>query len=306
MLKQEVRSRHTGRFDLQRKVVAHMTVDSWRNVPHVSYLYEPDITDFYEKFRALAQEERYLKQGLSLNTIMLRIIIEGLKSAPRLNALIEYHHRTGEGALQVCDDINISVPWLLSDGRMITPVICNSESMTLAELSEAVSELGQKIVRTDIDGLLEQAAAADTLKELKRGNLGVIPRILANLHRIGGIVGKGKRNDQNVPEDERLAVKDLTSGTVTVSNIGSLYREQKGCFGLLEIIPPQIFAIGLGAVTEKPGIYVDDDGHKAIGIRKTLPMCLVFDHRAADFNALVPFVKQLDGIFAKPDSADNW
>lgn len=47
-----------------------------------------------------------------------------------------------------------------------------------------------------------------------------------------------------------MSEQNLISGTVTISNIGSLYREQEGYFGLLEIIPQQVFVIGLGAVQE--------------------------------------------------------
>ena len=95
-------------------------------------------------------------------------------------------------------------------------------------------------------------------------------------------------------------------GTVTISNIGSLYREQHGYFGLLEVVPPQVLAVGISAVQEKPGVFIDENGNKGIGIRKYLPMCLAFDHRAVDFDTLVPFLKKLDEIFADPLVIDQW
>ena len=30
-------------------------------------------------------------------------------------------------------------------------------------------------------------------------------------------------------------------------------------------------------------------------------MCLAFDHRAIDFNSVIPFIKRVDDIFANPD-----
>jgi pyruvate dehydrogenase E2 component (dihydrolipoamide acetyltransferase) len=103
-----------------------------------------------------------------------------------------------------------------------------------------------------------------------------------------------------------LTDDNLTCSTVTVSNIGALYKEQRGNFSLLEIVPPQIFAVGLGAIQEKLGIFIGENGEKEIGIRNTLPMCLVFDHRAVDLDALVPFLKELDAIFEKPEVIHNW
>lgn len=57
------------RFDMQRRVVSHMTSKSWTNVSHVSYLYEPDITDFYQEFLALSNGKARMGQKLSFNTV---------------------------------------------------------------------------------------------------------------------------------------------------------------------------------------------------------------------------------------------
>ena len=295
-------------FDLQRRVVSHMTSQSWQNIPHVSFLYEPDITGFYEEYRAFAEEKSRAGLKLSFNTVMLRTIVEGLKAAPELNSVISYQHKKGEGTLQTRDDINICIPWLLPDRRMITPVISHAESKNLDDLSRAVAETAERIRNTNVDELLYQAVFSDTIAELKRFHLGILRRIIASkisFHRVSGLSGKAKSNYYKIPESNRLSNENLVSGTVTVSNIGSLYQAQRGCFALLEIIPPQIFAVGLGAVQEKPGVY-SEEGEKKVGIRKTLPMCLVFDHRATDFSSLIPFLKTLDGIFAEPSVLRGW
>ncbi len=296
-------------FDLQRRVVSHMVAESWRNVPHVSYLYEPDVTDFCQEYEALAQNRKEHGRRISLNTMLLKVIVEGVRESPELNAKISYNHRKGEGALRQQGSVNITVPWLLPDGRMITPVVQHVDAMTLDELSDSIARLGDRISHTNVDELLYRAVVHDTLQELGRLHLNVLGRIIASkvsFHRVKGLSGKEKEQYYQIPESERLTDRDLTCGTMTVSNIGSLYREQKGCFGLLEIIPPQVFVVGLGAILDRPGVYQTSQGEKAIGIRKILPMCLVFDHRAVDFNALVPFLRKLDGIFADPSVIQSW
>ena len=75
---------------------------------------------------------------------------------------------------------------------------------------------------------------------------------------------------------------------------------------LLEILPPQVFAVGISALQEKPGVYTDQRGEKAIGVRRYLPMCLAFDHRVMDFSGLVPFLKRMDEIFASPAEIGTW
>lgn len=297
------------KFDLQRRVVAHMTTSSWQNIPHVSYIYEPDITDFYNKFTELAKERNNVGYKITFNTIMIKVIIEGLLMAPDLNSYIEYNHKKTEGLTHILDEINVSIPWLLSDGKMITPAITNAEKMSLNDISDYILNLSKKIEKTNIDEMLYRAAFTDTVNELKKFNLSIMRRVLASQitrYRIKSLVGKEKEDYYKIPENERLTEKDIRSGTVTVSNIGSLYKEQRGFFALLEIIPPQVFAIGLGSVQERPGVYVRENGNKEIGIRKILPMCLAFDHRAVDFSSIVPFLKRLDEIFAKPDVINKW
>ena len=235
---------------------------------------------------------------------MLKVIIEGLKSAPLLNATITYNYKKVKGTLNVCQDINISVPWTLPDGRMITPIIFNTQNMTLNDLSNEILKLDKKIGNTNIDEMFYRAAVSDTFTELKKFNLSVLLRIF-DLNQ-PGLKGKEKEEYYKISNNDRLTENDLIDGSVTVSNIGSLYKEQKGAFSILEIIPPQIFAVGLSAIQEKPGVYICEDGHKEIGIRKTMPMCLVFDHRAVDFNALVPFLKRLDEFFKYPNEIHSW
>lgn len=296
-------------FSLQRRVVSHMTTKSWADIPHVTYLYEPDITEFIQEYLSLVNEKSQAGRKLTLNTIILRTIIEGLKVAPQLNAAVSYNAKKGEGWLKVFDKINICLPWILSNGSMITPVLENAESKNLDELIDEVNRLADKINNTNVDELLYQAAFSDTVEELRRHNLGIFRRIIASkisFHPLRGLSGKAKKQYYNIPVKDRITEDNLLKGTVTVSNIGSLYKGLKGQFGLLEIIPPQVFSIGVGAVQEKPGVYLSETGEKLIGIRKTLPMCLAFDHRAVDFSALIPFLKTLDGIFIKPELIRNW
>lgn len=296
-------------FDTQRRIVSHMTTQSWLDIPHVSYLYEPDITDFFQEYVQLSAKRSAHEPKLSFNTIMMYAIIRGLEKAPKLNSVISYNHKKAEGKLTVRNDVNICLPWLLPDGRMFTPVLHRMEAVTLSGLCGLMAELGEKVKNTNIDELLYQAVVSDTIGELKRFNLGVLRRILASkvsFHRIKGLSKNERIKYNKIPVQNRLISSDLSDGTITISNIGSLYKEQKGYFGLLEIIPPQAFAIGLGAVQEKPGIYRDCNGKKSIGIRKVLPMCLVFDHRAIDFSDLVPFLKELDKKFSTSGIISEW
>ncbi|MBL4936850.1 2-oxo acid dehydrogenase subunit E2 [Clostridium sp. YIM B02515] len=305
----KIRIRKSERFNLQRRVVAHMTSTSWKSVPHVSYVYEPDITDFYSEFIQLAKERKNTGFKITFNTVMIKVIVEGLLVAPDLNSYVEYNHKKAEGMTHILGEINVSIPWLLPDGKMITPSIPNAGKMSLNDISDYILNLSKRIEKTNVDEMLYRAAFDDAVNELKKFHLSILRRIIASQvtrHKVRRRKGKEKEDYYKIPENERLTEKDIMSGTVTVSNIGSLYKQQRGFFALLEIIPPQVLAIGLGSVQERPGIYVNENGNKEIGIRKILPMCLAFDHRAVDFSSIIPFLKRLDEIFAKPDIIHKW
>ncbi|MDS0524868.1 2-oxo acid dehydrogenase subunit E2 [Clostridium sp. SHJSY1] len=305
MKNKEIKIRMSNNFTLQRRVISHMTLLSWQTIPHVSYVYEADITDFYKEFVYFSKKN--LK--VSFNTIMIKVIVEGLLKSPKLNSHVEYNPKKTAGTIHILDEINISLPWLLSNGTMITPCLINAEKMSLKELSIYMSTLSNRIEKTNVDEMLYKAVYNDTIHELKKLNWGIFRRVLASKigkNKVAGLKNEEKQKYYSIPENERLTEDNIMKGTVTISNIGSLYKEQKGFFTLLEIIPPQVFAIGIGAIQEKPGVFLDINGQKEIGIRKILPMCLAFDHRAIDFNDIIPFIKTLDKTFETPNIIKNW
>lgn len=273
---------NTEKFSVERKLISYMTTKSWQRIPHVSYMYEPDVTDFIDEFRKLKAEDDLFK-NVSINSLMLKVFSEGLKFAPKLNAHISYNQSTGEGEIRTIKDINVNMPWILPNGKMMTISINNIEEMSLYEINKYIKEdLGQKISNMDSKSLSK--SFSDKI------NFNTIDSIISGERKIS--------EDNNGENKSKLP---LEIGTITISNIGSTYRDQRGAITLLDIIPPQVCVIGFGAILEKPGVYIDENGEKAIGIRKTLPICLAFDHRALDFGEIIPFMKKLDSIFENPN-----
>ncbi len=258
-------------MDVQRRMVAYKTTQAWNEIPHVSFIYEPDITDFYHLFLELREKFRQEKESLSINTIMLKAVVEGLKKAPALNARLTYEAGNSSGKMEILDEISVDIPWLLPDGKMITLTAFDLKEKTLREISSQIADMHGKVEKTDFDLLLKAAVTGKT----------------------------------DALAEDGFFPKDVAEGSVTVSNLGSICQVS-GSVALLEILPPQVFAIGISAIQEKPGVFVGSMGEKEIGIRKYIPMCLAFDHRAFDFGDIVPFIRRLDGIFQKPAEIFSW
>lgn len=294
-----------SRFGIQRKIVANMTSESWRSIPHVSYIFEPDLTSFVEKYKEFDTNLQKEGKHVTLNTVMIKAICEGLKAAPQLNAHIHFEPKLVRGKVTTFDQIDISMPWILPDGRMMTITMKDMGNRSLGNMTEYMAETAKKIEKTDLNEAMYQVSMHDTFEKLAKGKfLQVGQRLFGSLtnkkHRVKHLTGEAKKAYDAIPDSEKLTVSDLQQGTITISNIGSITRGHDGHVGLLMIIPPQVCAIAVGAVTKKP-VVVSKDGKDEIEIRTTVPLDICFDHRVLDFGEVKPFIDALQNIFDNPD-----
>lgn len=297
----------TIHFGIQRKIVANMTTESWQNIPHCTYVYEADVTAFMQACRR--RNAQHTKKA-TLNTILLKVICEGLKAAPILNSHLSFQRRLVRGRIQTFQNIDISMPMILQNGEMMTVKLTDCGNKSIDELTDSVADIRRRAENTDFGEAMYDVSLQNTLDGLRHGRvLQAAARLIGSKtgsHRVHTLSGAAKRAYYAVPESERLTAKDLEQGTVTVSNLGSVYRAQTGQCALLEIIPPQVAAFAIGAVQERPAVVHWADGTKEIGVRSILPITIAFDHRVCDFGDVAPFLKRLDEIFADPSVVQNW
>lgn len=300
---------NTIHFGIQRKIVANMTSESWETIPHVTYMYEPDVTEFMKEYRKL-NLDRSSKDKITVNTLMLKVISEGLKAAPVMNSHIRFNRKLVRGEINTFEDINISMPMILPNGEMMTVNLHNFESKNLDEMTEYIHDVARRAENSDLNEAMFEVSLDNTLTALKAGKIKqTLYRLIGSKtgkHKVKTLHGEAKRAYESIPATERLTKHDIEQGTVTVSNIGSTYRGQRGATALLEIIPPQVCAFAVGAVQDKPVVITDALGNKKIEARQVLPLCIAFDHRALDFGDVVPFLQKLDYIFENPKIMHTW
>jgi pyruvate dehydrogenase E2 component (dihydrolipoamide acetyltransferase) len=290
-------------FDIRQKVVSTSTSLGW-TAPHVSYVYEADATELMMEFDTLIPNKT-TDNEITLNTILMMIIIAGVKAAPCVNAHVFYNKWLSSGSIKIIDRIDINMPVLLPDKRMITVKLPDCGNKSLAEIAFCFNRLMNKLKNTNIDIALLNVGWEDTIKKLKQGN------ILNPMGRILGLkIGKNKlkriskheRDAYNKTSKEtRLGNDDLNMGTITISNLGSAVRGTNGFPALIDLVCPQVMAIGIGALQEKPVMY-----NSQIAQRKIIPFCIVFDHRALDFGDVAVLIKKMDSIFRNPDIIHTW
>lgn len=286
------------RFDLQRKIVANMTSESWETIPHAGVVYEPDVTEFMARYKELKSQGKL--EGISINTLMLRVIVEGLKACPALNGHIEFNRLFLKGKIEYYKDINISMPMIMPDESMMTINLHNFESRSMANMQEYIDDVRRKLTNTNITEAMFSVSMDNTIGALKKLKIGTVFGRLAGAklgkYRVKTLSGKAKREYKKIPKNDRIVKQDIEQGTITISNLGSIYRGSTCRPSIIEVIPPQLCAIGLGATYDAPGVVNGE-----ILPRSYIPMLIIFDHRALDFGDAAPFMRKLDEIFANPD-----
>lgn len=298
----------TENFKIARKIVSNMTTESWNDIPHATMSYEADVTELLKECKKL---NSISEEKITINTLMLKIICEGLKAAPKMNCTLEFNKKLVRGTLNYHDNIDISMPMILHTGEMMTVNMHDMGNKNLDEMTRAINDTARRANNSDMNEVMFEVSLDNTLTGLKHGKiLQALRRLygskMPGRHQVKTLKGKAKKEYYSISEKDRLTKHDIEQGTTTISNLGSIYRAQRGeCF-LLEIIPPQVSAFAVNAIQKKPIVTEDEFGSDKIEIRKILPITIAIDHRALDYGDCVPFFEKLDEIFSNPHMIFEW
>ena len=287
-------------FDINRKIIANMTTEGWQAAPHSAFIYEANVTVLLKELSKY-NSTRDRSQKISINSAMLKIIAKGIKNAPKMNSHIRYNKILIAGEIVKKEHIDVSMPMVFDNGKMMTVTLPHIENKSMLQIQKLVNQLRKKAKNTDVEAVLYQTGLNDTIDWLLHG------RFIKSIGRlIGAKVGKSKiaishkrmkASKISAASGKSLSPKDIRQGSITISNVGSICKDWNGHFTLLNIVPPQVCAISIGAVQKKPVVNGDN-----ISTSDIIPLTIVMDHRAIDFNDVVPFMKRIDEILADSDA----
>ncbi|MGN1123220.1 MAG: 2-oxo acid dehydrogenase subunit E2 [Eubacterium sp.] len=298
----EIKKEH---FGIARKIVSNMTAESWETIPHAVVSYEPEATKLFDVIKEI-NEGKSKEERLTVNTVMLRIIVEGLKACPALNSHIRFNRRLVRGEVTQFEEIHISMPMILKTGEMMTINMHDMQSKSISQMRDAIADSARRANNSDLNEVMFEVSLDNTINGLKHGKIAqTVNRLIGSKtgkHKVRTLKGKAKKEYYSIPESERLTKHDIEQGTITVSNLGSVCRSWNGICTLLEIIPPQVCAIAIGAKQLVP--IAEEDGTVRTGYK--LPLTIAFDHRAIDMGDVTPFIECLNSIFENPQIIKEW
>lgn len=296
---------NTEYFGIARKIVSNMTSESWETIPHACVTYKAEVTGLFDVLKSI-NLSRSPDEKITVNTAMLKIITEGLKACPKMNGHIEFNRRLVRGKVETIKNIDISMPVILSDGEMMTINMHDMDKKTMSEMRAAIKNSIERANNSDMNEVMFEVSMDNTLKGLKNGKVfQAVCRLIGSKtgkHKVRTLSGAAKKEYYSKPPDTRLSCHDIEQGTITVSNMGSIYRNWHGECTMLEIIPPQLVAIGIGSAQYES--IAESNGTLRSGL--VMPLTIAFDHRALDMGDIVPFMKKLDEIFDRPSVLKEW
>lgn len=297
-----IKSEH---FGIARKIVSNMTSESWETIPHAVISYEPEVTEFLKVMKEINKESTP-QTKLTLNTIMLRVLVEGIKACPIINSHINFNRKLVRGEVKTFEEIDISMPMILKSGEMMTINMHDMQNKTMSQMRDAIADSTRRANNSDMNEVMFEVSMDNTIQGLKQGKIKqTINRLIGSKtgkHKVKTLHGQAKKEYYSIPETDRLTKHDIEQGTITISNLGSVCRNWNGICTILEIIPPQVCAIAIGSTQLVP--IAETDGTVRTGYK--LPLTIAFDHRALDMGDLTPFINKLNEIFANPEIIKEW
>ena len=131
-------------FGIARKIVSNMTSESWETIPHATLTYEADVTELFKQCKKLNEGVTDKSKKITINTVMLKIICEGLKAAPKMNTHLKFNRKLVRGKLIYFDHIDISMPMILPSGEMMTVNMHDMGNKTLTQMTEAINNTSMR------------------------------------------------------------------------------------------------------------------------------------------------------------------
>lgn len=122
--------KHTN---MRKAIANHMVNSLLETSPHVTSVFEMDMTNIMEHRKWHKSEYAELGVKLTFTAYFLAAIVKAVKEVPQVNA------RFHEDALELFSDINIGVGTALGDKGLVVPVVQQVQSMNLFSIAQALN-----------------------------------------------------------------------------------------------------------------------------------------------------------------------
>jgi len=129
---------------MRRSIAQHM-VQSVAAAPHVTSVFDADLSAVVKHREANKAEFEKRGAKLTYTAYFVRATVEALKAVPEVNS------RWHDDALEIFDDMNIGVATALGSGGLIVPVITKAQDLDLYGIAERLQDLTERARSEKLD-----------------------------------------------------------------------------------------------------------------------------------------------------------
>ena len=127
--------KHTN---MRKAIANHMVKSLLETSPHVTSVFEMDMSNIIEHRKWHKAEYAELGVKLTFTAYFLAAVVKAVKEVPQVNA------RFHDDALELFSDINIGVGTALGDKGLVVPVVQQVQSMNLFSIAQALNSQTEK------------------------------------------------------------------------------------------------------------------------------------------------------------------
>ena len=122
--------------------------------------YEADVTEMMKYVKKLNENVTDKSKKITVNTVMMKIICEGLKAAPKMNATLDFNRKLVRGSLHYHDNIDVSMPMMLHTGEMMTVNMHDMGNKSLSEMTAAINDTVRRANNSDMNEVMFEGFTA--------------------------------------------------------------------------------------------------------------------------------------------------
>jgi 2-oxoglutarate dehydrogenase E2 component (dihydrolipoamide succinyltransferase) len=128
-------ARRVPHSHMRKRIAEHMVQSLLRSAPHVTSVFEADMSAVVAHRQAHRAEFAARGAPLTLTAYLIAAAVDGIRAVPEVNS------RWSDDALDVFDAINIGVATALAGGGLIVPVLRAVQSRDLFEIARGLNDL---------------------------------------------------------------------------------------------------------------------------------------------------------------------
>ena len=130
-----IRSHRVPHSAVRRRIAGHMVESLLHTAPHVTTLFEADLSAVLADRNHRREEFARQEVPLTLTAYFVRAAVAAIQAVPEANS------RWTEGALEVYDSVNIGIATAVEGTGLVVPVLHDADSRDLLETARGLDEL---------------------------------------------------------------------------------------------------------------------------------------------------------------------